>query len=79
MIRHGRLDVRTRFLILRARRWFATGLGIPVLVLLLVDRGLTLQQIGIGFGAQGLAVFLLELPTGGLADAIARRPCYPLP
>lgn len=52
----------------------ATGLLIPVLVLLLIDRGLTLGQLGLVFAAQGLMVLLLELPTGGLADAIGRRP-----
>jgi MFS family permease len=70
------LDGRTvlrRFLILRASRWFPTGLLIPVGVLYLVDRGLSLAQIGLVFAAQGGVVLLLELPTGGLADAIGRR------
>lgn len=51
-----------------------TGLLIPVLVLLLVDRGFSLSQIGAAAAAQGLTVLLLELPTGGLADALGRRP-----
>lgn len=70
------LDARSilrRFLVLRAMRWFPTGLLIPVVVLFLVDRGLSLGQIGVAFAAQGLVVLLLELPTGGLADAIGRR------
>lgn len=64
---------RHRFLILRATRWFPTGLLIPVLVLFMVDRGLTLAQIGIASAAQGVMVIALELPTGGLADAFGRR------
>ena len=70
------LDGRTlfrRFLTLRASRWFPTGLMIPVGVLYLVDRGLSLAQIGLVFAAQGAVVLLLELPTGGLADVIGRR------
>ncbi len=63
-----------RFLLLRALRWFPVGLLIPVLVLLLQERGLSLTEIGLVTGAQGLTVFLLELPTGGLADALGRRP-----
>ncbi len=66
-------SVQNRFLILRALRWFPTGLLIPVLVLLLLDRGLSLAQIGVVFAAQGAMVLLLELPTGGLADAVGRR------
>lgn len=65
--------VLRRFLILRASRWFPTGLLVPVLVLFLVDRGLSLTQIGLVHAAQGLVILLLELPTGGLADAMGRR------
>ena len=44
------------------------------MVLLLLDRGFSLSQIGIAGAAQGVTVLLLELPTGGLADALGRRP-----
>lgn len=64
---------RRRFLLLRGLRWLPTGLLIPVLVLLLLERGLTLGQIGLVTAAQGLVVMLLELPTGALADALGRR------
>ena len=62
-----------RYLILRATRWFPTGLIIPVFVLYLIDKGLSLGQIGLVTATQGLMVLLLELPTGGLADAIGRK------
>jgi MFS family permease len=65
--------VRRRFLLLRGLRWLPTGLLIPVLVLLLLERGLTLGQIGLVTAAQGVVVMLLELPTGALADALGRR------
>lgn len=70
----GEEQVRRRFLVLRALRWFPTGLLIPVLVLILLDRGFTLTQIGLIASVQGLVVLLLELPTGALADAVGRRP-----
>jgi MFS family permease len=54
-------------------RWLPTGLLVPVLVLLLLERGLSLAQLGIVFAGQGLMVLVFELPTGGLADAIGRR------
>jgi MFS family permease len=67
-------DLRRRFLVLRATRWLPVGLLVPVLVLLLVERGFTLGQIGFTFAVQGVVVFCLELPTGGLSDTIGRRP-----
>lgn len=66
-------SVRRRFLVLLALRWLPTGLMVPVLVLLLLERGLTLAQLGLAFAAQGFVVLVLELPTGGFADALGRR------
>lgn len=62
-----------RYLLLRATRWLPTGLMIPVFILFLVERGLSLTEIGVVTAAVGVVVILLELPTGGLADAIGRR------
>jgi DHA1 family tetracycline resistance protein-like MFS transporter len=67
-------QVRRRFLTLVGLRWLPVGLMIPVIVLLPLDRGLTLAQYGSAAALQGLVVLLLELPTGGLSDAIGRRP-----
>lgn len=69
----GALSVRRRFLTLLGLRWLRTGLLIPVFVLLPLERGLSLGQVGLVFAAQGVMVMMLELPTGGLADAIGRR------
>lgn len=66
--------VRRRFLILRTLRYLPTGLLVPVLILLLLDRGLSLAQVGLVTAAQGLMILLLELPTGGLSDVLGRRP-----
>lgn len=62
-----------RFLALTALRYLPVGLLVPVMVLLPLQRGLTLSQLGLVAAAQGLVVLLLELPTGGLADSIGRR------
>ncbi|MBQ1073898.1 MFS transporter [Micromonospora sp. C31] len=67
-------QVRRRFLVLHGLRWLPTGLMVPVMILLMQERGLTLSQIGLVTVAQGLVVLALELPTGGLADALGRRP-----
>lgn len=65
---------RRRYLTLICLRWFPTGLLIPIGVLLMLSRGLTLTEIGLAFSAQGFVVLALELPTGGLSDSLGRRP-----
>ncbi|AEV87379.1 MFS transporter [Actinoplanes sp. SE50] len=67
-------QVRLRYLILITLRWLPVGLTIPVLVLLPLERGLTIAQAGVVTAVQGVTVMVLELPTGGFADALGRRP-----
>ncbi|WP_062520560.1 MFS transporter [Demequina silvatica] len=66
--------IRRRFVALTALRWLPTGFAVPVLVLLLQERGIGLATIGVIVAAYSAATLLLELPTGGLADTIGRRP-----
>lgn len=70
----GARTVRRRYLVLRGLRWLPAGLAIPVLILLMTDRGFSLTTIGAALATQGAVVLCLELPTGGLADAVGRRP-----
>lgn len=67
-------QTRFRYLLLLALRWFPVGLELPILVLLPLDRGLTLAELGLAVSFQGFVVLALELPTGGLADSWGRRP-----
>ncbi|MEM6429231.1 MAG: MFS transporter [Deinococcota bacterium] len=55
-------------------RWFAGALPIPFVILIMQKRGLNLAQIGLISGLYSLTIVLLELPTGGLADALGRKP-----
>lgn len=52
----------------------AIAVPMPVLVLHMTGRGLDLAIVGLAFTMRAALVVLLELPTGGLADAIGRRP-----
>ncbi|GGM41371.1 hypothetical protein GCM10011608_27670 [Micromonospora sonchi] len=67
-------QIRRRYLVLHGLRWLPAGLVIPVSILLMQERGLTLTQIGLAVAAQGVVVLALELPTGGFADALGRKP-----
>jgi hypothetical protein len=67
-------SARRRYLALIGLRWLPTGLLIPIMTLLALSRGLSLTEIGFVFSLQGLVVLGLELPTGGLSDALGRRP-----
>lgn len=53
--------------------WLAISLPLPVAVLLMQARGVDLFEIGIVMGAYTITVVLLEVPTGGLADAWGRK------
>ncbi|MEI2642629.1 MAG: MFS transporter [Candidatus Nanopelagicales bacterium] len=63
-----------RLVVLSALRWVPAGLVIPVLVLMLGARGLSLAQTGQMMALYSVVTLSLELPTGGLADAWGRRP-----
>ncbi len=67
-------QARRVLLLLSFTRWFPVGLVIGVTTLLPLERGMTLTQIGIILSMQGFVVLALELPTGGFADALGRRP-----
>ncbi|SDO71489.1 MFS transporter [Geodermatophilus sp. DSM 45219] len=63
-----------RYVGLTALRWLPVGLSAPVTVLLASARGLSPADIGIVFAVYSAVVLVLELPTGGLADAVGHRP-----
>lgn len=55
-----------------ALRWLATVLPLPVLVPLLLARGLDLAQVALVMATFAAVTATLEVPTGGLADAFGR-------
>ncbi len=67
-------QARRVLLVLTFTRWFPIGLVIGVTTLLPLERGMSLAQIGVIFSMQGFVVLALELPTGGFADSLGRRP-----
>lgn len=70
------MSLRTRFWLLAALRWLPTGFVIPATALLPLERGLTIAEYGAVAATQGFVVLLLELPTGGFADALGRKPVF---
>ncbi|MCH2066912.1 MAG: MFS transporter [Shimia sp.] len=55
---------------------FAMGLTVAVVTLALTDRGMDLFQISLLFGVYSLTTMTMELPFGGLADSIGRKPVF---
>jgi len=55
---------------------FAMGLTVAVVALALTDRGMDLFQIALLFGVYSLTTMMMELPFGGLADSIGRKPVF---
>jgi len=66
-------QLKRRYFTITALFWFANVLPAAILVLFVQARGLDLLQVGFLFGAYGLTIVLLEVPTGGLADTMGRR------
>ncbi len=56
--------------------WFSLGIIIPIMSLFLIEKGFSLFQLGIALAIYSGTTVLLELPTGGLADAIGRKRVY---
>jgi MFS family permease len=52
---------------------FSTGLMVPVLSLALLERGTSLPDLAVIFGFYSLTVFILEVPSGVLADLAGRK------
>ncbi|OIQ25451.1 MAG: MFS transporter [Alphaproteobacteria bacterium MedPE-SWcel] len=55
---------------------FAMGLTVAVVALALTDRGMDLFHISLLFGVYSLTTMAMELPFGGLADSIGRKPVF---
>ena len=52
------------------------GLTVAVVALALTDRGMDLFQFSLLFGVYSLTTMVMELPFGGLADSIGRKPVF---
>ena len=69
--KHVRLFQAHEFL-----NWGAMGIAMVILVLLLQERGFNLFDIAILMGVFSTTTLLFELPLGGLADGIGRKPVF---
>jgi Arabinose efflux permease len=55
---------------------FSSGLTVPVLSMILMNKGCTLAQLAVAVGAYSLTAVALELPTGIFADRFGRKNCF---
>lgn len=55
---------------------FIIGLTFPILVLLLMDKGLGIAEAGVAMAAYSATTILMELPSGSLADTLGRKNIY---
>ncbi|WP_049565992.1 MFS transporter [Nonomuraea sp. SBT364] len=62
-----------RYMLVAFLTWLPLGLMMPVMVLLMTERGLSLAQVGLVTTVFSIVTITLELPTGGLADVVGRR------
>ena len=57
-------------------RFFGTGIILPVLSLLLLSRGATIETISLVIGLYSLTVILAEFPSGVFADLYGRKHAF---
>lgn len=55
---------------------YLSGLLVPVLSLLLIEKGVSLSNLSIILGLYALTVVILELPTGIMADIFGRKKTF---
>ena len=65
--------IRRRYYAITFLVWFATALPLSLSVLLAQARGIGLGEVGLALGVYSLTIVALEVPTGGLADAVGRK------
>ena len=65
--------IRRTYYLIVSLFWLATALPMALIILLGQARGLDLFQVGLLMGIYSLTIVLLEVPTGGLADAVGRK------
>lgn len=63
------------YILNQSLHWFILGVTLPVTALLLLEKGLDLFQLGVMLAVYSGTV-VVELPTGGLADAVGRKKVY---
>ncbi|MCS5498623.1 MFS transporter [Cnuibacter physcomitrellae] len=67
-------SLERRFLLLTSTRWLQVGVVFGLTILLALQRGLSIAEVGVLLSIQGFVVLALELPSGSLADSLGRRP-----
>lgn len=55
---------------------FALGVTLPVMSLLLLDKGLSLSTLALVMGAYGIVVIASEIPSGIIGDRYGRNVCF---
>lgn len=55
---------------------FALGVTIPVLSLLLLEKGLNLSTLALAMGAYSIVVVASEIPSGIIGDRYGRKTCF---
>lgn len=60
----------------RFLQWMVVGVISPILVLLILSKGVDLSGVGLVVGISSACVFLFEIPSGILADLWGRKAVY---
>ncbi len=64
------------YIVNRVFHWLIMGLTIPVITMILLDKGLDFLEVGLLISIQSAMVIIMELPSGAMSDAIGRKRVY---
>lgn len=71
-----RRNIHFVYILNQSFHWFIIGLFFPIMVLVQLEKGLSLLEVGTTSAIYSATIILLELPTGGMSDSIGRKKVY---
>ena len=71
-----RKNIQFVYILNQSLHWFTMGLFFPIMVLIQLEKGLDLMEVGTTTAIFSATIIMLELPTGGLSDNIGRKKGY---
>ncbi len=76
LVRARRNDPVFVYTVQQMLHWFMIGLVFPVMILIILDKGMDIFQAGALIATYSATTIILELPTGGLSDSLGRKRVY---
>ena len=71
-----KISLTNKFIINKTIHWCIIGMLLPISTLFIMDKGISLLEIGMLVAMQSATVMIFEVPSGALADNYGRKNVY---